>query len=39
MKNIATEGLPEDVEPLDAVSLGWIGSRTAKKVIVYACGM
>ena len=34
-----SQGLLEDVEALDGFSLCWVGSKTAKKVIVYACGM
>ncbi|RDW59203.1 hypothetical protein BP5796_12127 [Coleophoma crateriformis] len=35
---VAAEGLPVDVESLDGYKLCWLGPRTGKKVIVYACG-
>ena len=36
---IVTEaGLLKDIEPIDTLNLCWIGSRTAKTVLVYFCG-
>lgn len=37
-KHIASEGISEEIETLDGFSLCWLGSKTAKKVILYVHG-
>lgn len=36
--NVTAQGLPVDIESFDGYKLCWIGSRDAKKVILYTCG-
>ena len=36
--NVNAQGLPVDVESFDGYKLCWIGSRDAKRVILYNCG-